>query len=640
MKKKLLTMAMAFGFAFLGGTTAMAAETQELPDEIVNYVVEEEEPGLYKIYEPEEGTVAKWDADNGLTKLPAPAWAKWDHSDVEGTATWAPVEEAEGRYRGVVYKNNEEVRNVTYSNYSSGNDILAKDIEESGSGTYYFKVCARGDGTANSDSDYTVSETFTYTQPDRQLGLVTNLRWSSETPAVAEWDAVENADGYYMELFCNGKRVMGWRSYNPDFLNCDVSLYMTEEGDYTFKVRALSARINTIRSGEYGDLSPAYKTANTVAIINNKLDEVLKRATENPAVISELLQEMGRTNLQIAMQTDVTARDKVQQLEEAYAEHNNIKVSNKVATELENKFDPSKIKVTGTALNAKEAGIDMSLNFSQPQQEIFLDDDVYKNTVQIDISLDGARDSGYLQVPMTMTVPIPEGISTGNFQIIHCHHDGTKEIIRPLIINKEERTATFTVLSFSTFVFANEKDGSPFNDVTTGDWFYDAVNYVYTNGIMSGVGNNNFNPLASTDRAMVVQILYNLEGKPGVSGSNRFSDVDAGAWYANAVQWAVENGITAGVSATEFAPERKVTRQEVASFLYRYANWKNYNVSGKNDLSAFADSDEVASWATEAMQWANNAKIINGTGSGLLAPTGTATRAEVAAMMKGFKTKY
>lgn len=212
------------------------------------------------------------------------------------------------------------------------------------------------------------------------------------------------------------------------------------------------------------------------------------------------------------------------------------------------------------------------------------------------------------------------------------------------VTGRKEGTVTITASAGSysdtcTVTVKNVPAGT-FIDVGEDDWFKPAVDYVYTNGIMSGVGNNQFAPIISTDRAMIVQILYNIAGKPSVSGSGRFTDVPSNAWYAKAVQWAVENDVTAGISPTEFAPERAVTRQEVASFLYRFAKVNGYNTGGRNDLTSYTDSKDVAGWALESMQWANNAKIINGKGNGTLDPTGSATRAEVASMMRGFMMKY
>lgn len=182
-------------------------------------------------------------------------------------------------------------------------------------------------------------------------------------------------------------------------------------------------------------------------------------------------------------------------------------------------------------------------------------------------------------------------------------------------------------------------DAHPFTDVSGSAWYAAAVEYVYSNNIMSGVGNNRFEPEGNTSRAMVVQILYNAQGKPEVILSNRFTDVSSGAWYAKAVEWAVQNGITSGVSANSFAPDREVTRQEVACFLYQYANLKGKDVKGRNDLSGFSDSGQIAAWALQPMQWANNVGIISGTGEGTLKPGGNATRAEIASMMQRFMSK-
>lgn len=184
--------------------------------------------------------------------------------------------------------------------------------------------------------------------------------------------------------------------------------------------------------------------------------------------------------------------------------------------------------------------------------------------------------------------------------------------------------------------YVTASGGHPFLDVSNSAWYVSAVEYVYANNIMSGIGNNMFDPNGYTSRAMMVQILYNMEGRPVVTISNHFTDVSPDAWYASAVEWAMQKGITSGVSATKFAPNKDVTRQEVACFLYKYASFKGKDVSGRNSLSRFGDYEQVASWAVEAIQWANNAGIISGTDKGMLNPLGNATRAENASMMQRY----
>ena len=172
----------------------------------------------------------------------------------------------------------------------------------------------------------------------------------------------------------------------------------------------------------------------------------------------------------------------------------------------------------------------------------------------------------------------------------------------------------------------------PFTDVKEGDWFYDAVCYVYENGMMNGVSETSFAPNATTSRAMIVTILYRLENEPAVSGSS-FTDVPSGQWYSNAVAWAAENGIVNGVTDTTFAPNSPITREQMAAILYRYAAWKGCDVSERVDLSGYADAASVSGYATEAMAWANAEGLITGVTNTTLRPAGSAVRAQAATIL-------
>lgn len=172
----------------------------------------------------------------------------------------------------------------------------------------------------------------------------------------------------------------------------------------------------------------------------------------------------------------------------------------------------------------------------------------------------------------------------------------------------------------------------PFTDVSEGDWFYDAVCYVYENGMMNGVSETSFAPNATTSRAMIVTILYRLEKEPAVSGSS-FTDVPSGQWYSNAVAWAAANGIVNGVTDTTFAPNSAITREQMAAILYRYAAWKGCDVSGRVDLSGYTDAASVSAYATEAMAWANAEGLITGVTDTTLRPAGSAVRAQAATIL-------
>ena len=176
----------------------------------------------------------------------------------------------------------------------------------------------------------------------------------------------------------------------------------------------------------------------------------------------------------------------------------------------------------------------------------------------------------------------------------------------------------------------------PFTDVTEGDWFYDAVRYAYETGLMDGVGDGQFAPNATTNRAMVVTILYRLAGEPAVAGQSDFTDVADGLWYTDAVLWAAQKGIVNGISATEFAPAGDLTREQLATILFRYAESMDYDVSASADLSGFPDADQIQSYATEALSWAVAEGLLQGFEDDSLQPGGTATRAQIATILMRF----
>lgn len=174
-----------------------------------------------------------------------------------------------------------------------------------------------------------------------------------------------------------------------------------------------------------------------------------------------------------------------------------------------------------------------------------------------------------------------------------------------------------------------------FADVPASAWYYNAVEYVYENGLMSGVSGGRFAPDDTLTRAMLVQTLYAMEGRPAAASAG-FADVASGDWYASAVNWAAANGVVSGVSETGFGPNNALTREQLALILYRFAQYKGYDVTGTSDLTAYADGSSVSNWAAEAMSWAVNAGLISGVGGNQIAPTGTATRAQVAQILMNF----
>lgn len=175
--------------------------------------------------------------------------------------------------------------------------------------------------------------------------------------------------------------------------------------------------------------------------------------------------------------------------------------------------------------------------------------------------------------------------------------------------------------------------GLPFADVSSSDWFYNDVRYVYEKGIMDGTGADRFSPNAPLTRAMIVTILYRMAGSPSVSGSSDFTDVAAGKWFAKAVAWAAANGIVNGYGSGLFGPNDPVTREQLAAILYRYAVYGGMTaVTLEENLGGFADTAQLSAYAIQAMNWAVGQGLINGSGSNLV-PKAQATRAQVAAII-------
>ena len=198
------------------------------------------------------------------------------------------------------------------------------------------------------------------------------------------------------------------------------------------------------------------------------------------------------------------------------------------------------------------------------------------------------------------------------------------------------KTYTIDKLTVSTRIEVEFTDGKlPFTDVHETDWFYNDVLFVYEEGLFAGTSDTTFSPNAAMTRAMLVTVLYRLEGEPAVSGRSGFSDVTFNSYYEDAVTWAADNGIVNGTSITTFSPNANVTREQMAAILYRYAQYKKYNTAASSSLNGFTDQASVSGYAAASLEWAVAEKLVNGS-AGKLMPTGNATRAQVAAILHRF----
>ena len=180
-----------------------------------------------------------------------------------------------------------------------------------------------------------------------------------------------------------------------------------------------------------------------------------------------------------------------------------------------------------------------------------------------------------------------------------------------------------------------QPSGLPFTDVAKDAWYFPAVEYVFNNGLMNGTTATTFAPNVELNRAMMAAVLYNMEGGPACDKSGLFSDVADGKWYTDAVNWAASNNIVSGMPDGTYAPDQALTREQMASILYRYAEYKGIDVSARADLSTFTDGTTVSPWAQDVVQWAVAEKLMSGNGNELQ-PKGTATRAQVATVLMNY----
>lgn len=231
------------------------------------------------------------------------------------------------------------------------------------------------------------------------------------------------------------------------------------------------------------------------------------------------------------------------------------------------------------------------------------------------VTLTVTPDEGYELAALTVTD------KNGNDVALTNNGDGTYTFKMPA--SKVTVKATFT----------KDLVTLPFIDVHPGDWFYDPVCFVYSQGLMTGTSATNFEPNTHLSRAMLVAVLHRLEGSPAASGSD-FSDVASGDWYAQAVNWAASVGVVNGFDDGSFQPNTAITREQMAAILRNYAQYKGLDTTASGDLSTYSDANSVSAWAKESVTWAVGNGLLGGYEDSTLQPQGTTTRAEVASVLQ------
>lgn len=392
------------------------------------------------------------------TQLAAPQ-VRWSTSK-EAVPEYSRVENASNRYKLESYKDGEKFHTTTISHGATNtNEWLAHSgfvNRLKDSGIYSFRVMALGDGIDTLDSEWSaISSDWTFEKPSVQFGTPSNLRWDG---TVTRWDAPEipseyeqYLSGYEVYLYGDGASKHGYLSTGKTSLSLDYKEYMNDEDveEYTFSVRAISNTPSVIFHGELVYSDASYNTGAASGSISSIIDSITEGDPDALANAPDTLSK-NLADVQVAMQTDAEVLDKISTLESQYKDLNNLNLDTNIAADTG--IDPNEVKIVGALLNAENPNTTVSLNIRKPEKEILVDAMAYKNSIQLDFHLEGAVSK--LKVPVRITIPIPANINPDFLRILHYTNDGTlKEILFPEI---EGNMASFTVSSFSPFVFAEE----------------------------------------------------------------------------------------------------------------------------------------------------------------------------------------
>ena len=339
------------------------------------------------------------------------------------------------------------------------------------------------------------------------------------------------------------------------------------------------------------------------------------------------------------------------------------KIADAVADE-ENDADGLEIKLpTGTvtfdaeavaAISEQANGKDLRLNLENigenklnTAQKSAVEDMDVQEVLDVYMTADGKRISDFQGGKATVTVSytLKDGQTGRGVVVWYVAEDGEKTEVSTTY---NDKSVKFTVGHFSNYVIAYDaeraaacpKDDtcpmSSFTDLDLTQWYHDGIHFCLENGLMVGVGDNCFGTNGTTSRAMIVTILYRLEGEPEVTAEIPFNDVEADTWYTDAVIWAAENEIVSGYGGGKFGPNDNITREQLATILYRYAQYKGTAVSPDQNIMDYEDVFDVSPWASEGLRWAVQLGIVQGVGNNKLAPKGDATRAQAATMIQRF----
>lgn len=435
----------------------------------------------------------------------------------------------------------------------------------------------------------------------------------------------------------NGDTVLWY--YTLDYTKDSRNTGM-KPGEDTTNEKTATTNVETTATVTDGKAT-ASVSASDVAKAIEKVNEQVKTDTTGKTTEKEVVLEVKSTGNVDAVETTIPA-NAVNELAKADAnvvvktECGDIEIPADSMDNIATQAAGQELSITME--NKKASEVVAAVGADKIKEETGLEGKALENVSIVEVTIKAGEKTvtSFGGKKISLSLPAENGQVAGkNYKVLAISADGTMELMTGVcVVENGKKVVKVTSAHLTTFVVTGEEVNNPFKDVSASDYFFDPVLWAVEKNVTSGKTEDTFAPFDGCTRAQMVTFLWRAAGSPWASANAHFSDVAEGAYYADAVEWAIAAGITKGVSETKFNPDGSVTREQLAAFIYRYAQDKGQGFTGAwMFLLDYDDASQVSEWADEAMHWCVMNNIVTGTTAKTLSPAGEANRAQIVTML-------